>query len=209
MEETRVPPVASDRDPSRQDATILDTDFVLTIEQVADLYAKAGHPRTIRSLQRYCVKGHLDSQKKETAFGGEIYLVSPQSVARHLAQIEELSSGEMVAPGRDPSRPVATTVVAQQSDEPEPQAAATRDDLARHDAPTSDTSRYVARLEIELEQAKDDRDFLREQIDRKDKTIDALIERDRETNFLVRGLQEMLTPLLGGPRREPPADHMR
>ena len=68
-------------------------------------------------------------------------------------------------------------------------------------------SRHVARLEIELEQAKDDRDFLREQIDRKDKTIDALIERDRETNFLVRGLQEMLTPLLGGPRREPPVDH--
>ncbi|MDX2258959.1 MAG: hypothetical protein NW205_08590 [Hyphomicrobiaceae bacterium] len=48
-----------------------------------------------------------------------------------------------------------------------------------------------------MEQAKDEREFLREQIDRKDKTIDALIERDRETNFLVRGLQEMLTPLLG------------
>ena len=67
----------------------------------------------------------------------------------------------------------------------------------------SETSRYVARLEREVEQAKDEREFLREQIDRKDKTIDSLIERDRETNILVRGLQEMLTPLLGGPRREP------
>jgi hypothetical protein len=67
----------------------------------------------------------------------------------------------------------------------------------------TDVPRYVARLEREVEQAKDERDFLREQIDRKDKTIDALIERDRETNFLVRGLQEMLTPLLGGSRREP------
>lgn len=200
---------ATGRDQSRQDATVLNTDFVLTIEQVADLYAKAGHPRTTRSLQRYCAKGHLDSKRKETTFGGEVYLVSPQSVARHIAQIEELSSGDMVAPSRDPSRPVATTVVAQQSDEQEPPAATTRGDLARQDAPSGDTSRYVARLEIELEQAKDDRDFLREQIDRKDKTIDALIERDRETNFLVRGLQEMLTPLLGGPRREPPADPMR
>jgi hypothetical protein len=54
---------------------------------------------------------------------------------------------------------------------------------------------------MQLEQARDERDFLREQIDRKDKTIDALLERDRETNFLVRGLQEMLTPLLGGARR--------
>ena len=32
------------------------------------------------------------------------------------------------------------------------------------------------------------------------------IERDRETNYLVRGLQEMLTPLLGGgpPPGDPP-----
>lgn len=64
-------------------------------------------------------------------------------------------------------------------------------------------SHYVELLEREVEQAKDEREFLREQIDRKDKTIDSLIERDRETNILVRGLQEMLTPLLSGPRREP------
>ena len=63
--------------------------------------------------------------------------------------------------------------------------------------------RYVERLEREAEQAKDERDFLREQIDRKDKTIEALIERDRETNFLIRGLQQMI-PLLGVSRHEPP-----
>ena len=183
-------------DGSRPVATPLDTEFLLTIEEVADRYAKAGHPRTIRSLQRYCAKGHLDSQKKETAFGGEIYLVSPRSVARHIAQIEELSSSDSVAPSPDTSRQVAPSVVAQQS-------LAAND---RHPATTEDMSRFVARLETELEQAKDEREFLREQIDRKDKTIDALIERDRETNFLVRGLQEMLTPLLGGSRREPPAD---
>ena len=183
-------------DPSRQGATSLDTDYLLTIEQVADRYAKAGHPRTIRSLQRYCAKSHLDAQKKETALGGEIYLVTPQSVARHIAQIEELKASDMVATSHDASRPVATPVAAQLR-------------TATHEvSPTtaSDTSRLVARLEVELEQAKDEREFLREQIDRKDKTIDALIERDRETNFLVRGLQEMLTPLLGGPRRETQPD---
>ena len=69
---------------------------------------------------------------------------------------------------------------------------------------TGETSRYVAQLERQLEVARDDRDFLREQINRKDRTIEALIERDRETNVLVRGLQEMLTPLLGGRRRDDP-----
>ena len=168
----------------------------MTIEQVADRYARAGHPRTLRSLQRYCAKGHLDSQKKDTAFGSEIYLVTPQSVARHIAQIEELATVDHVATGLDASRPVATSVAAQRNEfVPDPPAAT-----------EPDTSRLVARMQLELEQAKDDRDFLREQIDRKDKTIDALIERDRETNFLVRGLQEMLTPLLGAPRREPPTN---
>ena len=33
----------------------------------------------------------------------------------------------------------------------------------------------------------------------KDKTIEALLERDRETNHLIAGLQRMLTPLLGRP----------
>ena len=64
-------------------------------------------------------------------------------------------------------------------------------------------SRYVDRLEREVEQAKDERDFLREQIDRKDRTIDSLLERDRETNFLIRGLQDLI-PRLGVGRREPP-----
>jgi hypothetical protein len=103
-----------------------------------------------------------------------------------------LSAYESVATRHDVARPVATPVVRQQSAADQGVTATTPDDM----------SRLVERLEREVEQARDERDFLREQIDRKDKTIDALIERDRETNFLVRGLQEMLTPLLGSPRGE-------
>ena len=66
-------------------------------------------------------------------------------------------------------------------------------------------SRHVVRLEREVEQAKDERDFLREQIDRKDRTIDSLIERDRETNFLIRGLQNLIPRLTMG-RGEPTED---
>ena len=67
-------------------------------------------------------------------------------------------------------------------------------------------SRVVAGLEREVERALEDRTFLREQIATKDKQIDALLERDRETNILVRGLQQMLSPLLGPARREVPDD---
>ncbi len=194
---------ATDRDTSRPTATGLENDYTLPLEEVSERYAKAGHPRTIRSLQRYCAVGHLDCQKVATTLGDK-YLVTPQSVARHIAQIEELHAFDIVATDRDQSRHVATPVAPQQSASTPLADPATESDQVRN-ATTgeNETSRYVARLEREVEQAKDERDFLREQIDRKDKTIDALIERDRETNFLVRGLQEMLTPLLGGSRREP------
>jgi hypothetical protein len=195
-------------DAPRPAATSRDNaDYTLSIEEVAERYAKAGHPRTIRTLQRYCVSGHLDSQKIATTLGDK-YLVTPQSVARHIAQIEELRPLDTVATDRGEPRQVATPVAPHETKEPLSTPIPTPDDTQRQPATVQgDMSRYVERLEREVAQAKDERDFLREQIDRKDRTIDALIERDRETNYLVRGLQEMLSPLLGPARREPPGEH--
>ena len=66
----------------------------------------------------------------------------------------------------------------------------------RQGAPTSpDQSRLVATAYVE--RLEGENEFLRDQIGVKDKTIEALLERDRETNHLVAGLQKMLTPLLG------------
>ena len=64
----------------------------------------AGFPRTIRAIQRYCAKGDLDSRRMETPFG-ERYMITPTSVARHIAYIEEVRP---VATLRDFSRQVAT-----------------------------------------------------------------------------------------------------
>jgi hypothetical protein len=197
---------ATDRDVPRPAATGGDLDYILSIEEVSELYARAGHARTIRTLQRYCVSGHLDAQKVATTLGDK-YLVTPQSVARHIAQIRELSSLDNSATGRDQPRSVATSVAGQPlAGNQAPHNATDGDEHRQTATAENDASRYVARLEKEVEQAKDERDFLREQIDRKDKTIDSLIERDRETNVLVRDLQHMLAPLLGAPRREPPTE---
>ena len=112
----------------------------------------------------------------------------------------------------DRARHVATRALRLSSDTPR--------QAATEPATTGETSRHVAQLERQLEVARtegaqlqkrlevadDERDFMREQLNRKDKIIDSLLERDKETNYLVRGLQEMLTPLLGGGRRrdDPP-----
>ena len=79
MDEPHDAAFAPGRDLSRQDTTNPDTNFTLSLEQAMDRYARAGHPRTIRSLQRYCTNGHLDAKKIATTLGDK-YLVTPLSV---------------------------------------------------------------------------------------------------------------------------------
>jgi hypothetical protein len=171
-------------------ATASRDEHSLTIADVAARYEAAGFPRTIRTLQRYCAKGHLDSVRQETPFG-EQFLITPASVTRHIAQIAEFAA----AIGRDEPRPAATQAAAQSIALSKGIGPATPDDTPRT-AATDD--RYVARLEGEV-------DFLRGQITTKDLQIRELTERSRETNVLIGGLQRLLAPLLGSPDPHPPA----
>src|SRR5712691_5249108 len=168
-------------DQSRHVATSPDSDFTLSIEEALERYARAGLPRTPRSIQRYCAKGHLDCRRMETPFG-EKYLISPASVAKHIAYIEEVRP---FATSRDVTRQVATNFASETSQDEQRQGAPTG-----HDLPRQVATEYVARLEGE-------NDFLRQQIGVKDEQIKDLTERARETNHLIAGLQKMLTPLLG------------
>jgi len=204
----------------RQDATSNDKDYSLSIEEVLERYDYAGHPRTTRSVQRYCARGHLDCLRQETPFG-EKYMITPASVARHIAQIAELAR----TTGRDVSRqdathlressprdeqrrdattitdqprPVAADVVPDLSQVEQRQEGATSPDVSRQDATAPGIlEKYVARLEGEVE-------FLREENATKNAQIKELTERGRETNLLIGGLQRMLAPLLGSPNPYPP-----
>ncbi len=199
---------ATGRDESRPVATGLDTDYALSIEEVGERYAHAGHPRTIRTLQRYCVSGHLDCRKVATTYGDK-FLVAPYSVSRHIAQVNEMA---MDATGRDRPRLAATIVAAPAAPDAVKTSlddGATSGDQARPVATGHDNfpapgnahaseieSRYVAALERE-------NGFLREQIGRKDEQIGELSARARETNFLIKGLQDLFLGLQPG-RAEPP-----
>ncbi len=175
-------------DRSRQVATSPDSDFTLSIEEALERYERAGLPRTPRSVQRYCAKGHLQCRLLETQFG-EKWLIEPQSVDKHIAYIKEVTP----TTSRDKSRHAATTVARENKDDLPRQGASTSDDQSRLVATsTPDLSRYVERLEGE-------NSFLRNQVDRKDDQIAALLERDKETNTLIHRLQSMLAPLLAGP----------
>ena len=109
-------PVATCRDRTRQPPT---RTLPCRLKRSQNAMRGLGHARTLRSLQRYCVSGHLDAQKIATTTGDK-YLVTPQSVARHIAQIKEFAALEAVATFRDVSRPVATAVAPETPAAPQP-----------------------------------------------------------------------------------------
>jgi hypothetical protein len=112
-------------------------------------------------------------------------------VDKHIAYIAEVSP----ATSRDLPRLAATAVAGENKDDSEQRPVTTSPDLSRPVATGSDSdARYVIRLEGEVE-------FLRGQVTTKDGQIKELTERSRETNHLIAGLQQMLSPLLGAPRR--------
>lgn len=183
-------------DQPRPVATTSDSEYSLSVDEAAERYAHAGHPRTIRAIQRYCAKGDLDCRRMETQFGIK-YVITPASVAKHIAYIEEVRP---ITTGRDQSRQDVSEVAAKNSAENPRNDSATDPDQSRHVATTQpEEPRYVAALERENE-------FLRGQVGVKDKQISELTERARETNHLIAGLQKMLTPLLGVSNADPARD---
>src|SRR3982750_4729373 len=96
-------------DQPRPVATSPDSDYSLSIEDALALYARAGLPRTPRTIQRYCANGHLDCRRVEIPYG-EKYLITPASVTKHIAYIEET---RQTLAGRDEPRPVAAAAVPQ------------------------------------------------------------------------------------------------
>ena len=170
-----------------------DHQYTLSIEQAAELYAKAGHPRTPRAIQKYCALSKLDCHKVETETG-EKYLVAPYSVDRHITYINEVRT---VANGRDQTRTDANVRPMENKDEPR---RTNSPEQPRTDAAVrGPEDRYVAVLEKENE-------FLRGQVSVKDTQIEALLERDKETNTLIHRLQAMLAPLLVAPKHKEPTE---
>lgn len=187
-EQPRTDANSRDRSPDHQ--------YSLSIEQTAELYAQAGHSRTIRAIQKYCALSKLDCHKVDTDTG-EKYLVAPYSVTRHVAYINEVRT---VATGRDQSRTDANVRPLENKDETSERAANSREQPRTDVTARGPDERYITRLEEE-------NTFLREQVVVKDTQIGALLERDKETNTLIHRLQAMLAPLLIAPKQKGTAEH--
>jgi hypothetical protein len=189
---------------SRPDANTDEQAYTLTIDDAVRRYEAAGHARTPRAIQKYCQRGDLACIKEETEFG-QRYRITPASVARHLAQIEEIRHAKV----RDHSRSDAAVHAVERGipttenpettvrEQPRPDAnvpSASDAGAAPRTAPIAD--RYVEQLEKENAYLREQNDKKDQHLERRDRQIEAMIERDRETNILIKGLQERI-PQLG------------
>jgi hypothetical protein len=200
-EQSRTDASSRERSPDHQ--------YTLSVEQAAELYAKAGHPRTTRAIQKYCALTKLDCHKVETETG-EKYLVTPSSVTRHIAYIEEVRT---VATSRDQTRIDANVRPLENKEKSNVAPPPNGGEQSRLDAAVrAAEDRYVIRVEQENNFLRRQIEVKDGQIELKDKTIGALLERDRETNILVSQLQRMLGPLLPAPKSpemaERPSENM-
>jgi hypothetical protein len=124
-------------DQSRPVATSPDSEFTLSIDEALERYGRAGLPRTPRSVQRYCAKGHLECRLIETPFG-EKYRISPASVDKHIAYIEEV---RLAATSPDLPRHVASSRDLSRQPSPRKTATISRDRKHRQAPTCRDLSR--------------------------------------------------------------------
>ena len=95
--------------------------YTLTVEETSGIFAEAGVPRSIRSVQRYCKMGHLDCISVDTEIS-EKYLIDHNSVDRRIKELQQVdrimrSTGD--ATRREPTRQNAAERDMSRRDEPE------------------------------------------------------------------------------------------
>lgn len=176
----------------RPDANADEQAYTLTVEEAAALYEAAGHARTMRAIQKYCFRGDLSAIREQTTYG-ERYRITPASVARHIEQIEQLSQAHRREQTRTAAA-VRTTEIVSEGDKSD--GASVRE----QPRPDAANDRYVTQLESENAFLRAQNDKKDQQLERRDLQIEAMIQRDQETNFLIKRLSDGI-PMLAQPDR--------
>jgi hypothetical protein len=181
----------------------------LTVQEAVTYCLSKGLPRTAKTIRKWAQRsiesvadaGEIDVQRQDTENGFR-WLIGRGSLDVKIEQEKEMAlrnSGDQSSPnlfepvhtGADPSEQVSTSAhefemvpvndQAEQSVQAHPNRSEHADTSAHQE-----TERLVELLQQQLDRAQ-------HQLDVKDKHIDALLERDRETNILIQGLQTSLT----------------
>lgn len=177
----------------------------LTVRDVERLLSEAGVPRSHRHVLRMCQTGMLDAVKFPGGPTGDEWHISPASVPKAIGDLKQIDAQRARRSGLQPATSDHVAVEQERN---------SNTDTARHSAlqpatanqPTSQkggeteppTAGYVQQLEKRIGEKDDVITLLKDQLVAKDEQITRHSERERETNLLIRGLQNLVLRLQPG-----------
>jgi hypothetical protein len=181
------------------------------VPEAAAYCAEKGLSRNIKTVRRWAQRSHQKPENAEVLVyeqdteNGFRYVIERESLDRKIAQELDFEAQRIQA---DRSAPAPTG--------PDMSGQAPAEDVAELQERTGEDTPAPVRTEPDtpvrkLEVATVGDDFLKDQVSQKDRQIDelndqlrrkdehvsAMLERDKETNILINGLQEALTQSLG------------
>jgi len=162
-------------------------DFTLSVEEILIRLRNSGIDKSKDSVQRYCREGTLDCQKLglfRRYFATEISLTAliekmrPDEDVRNCIQVHEAASTRDVLENNETGAGASNRVLVHP----------TEDEIDGAETPVSKTSSGENLVEF----LKEEICVKNKQLEVKDTQIAAMLERDHETNILIRVLQNHL-----------------
>ena len=183
-----------------------DLEYTLTVGQALEWFAKARRKiPSERSVQRYCIDGQLAAQKIRTTYGSE-WLINETSLAELIEAQPVISAAASVATGADMAPPESPILETLKIIAPDTTASGSASDaVVRTMAAPEGERRSIAEVLIEnarlfaqvegkdaiIEELKEDKNFLREEVREARKT------RDDVKNIAERMLDTLKTMAIG------------
>ena len=183
-----------------------DLQYTLTVGQVLERFGAARRKvPSERSVQRYCIDGQLAAQKIRTTYGSE-WLINETSLERLIDAQPEISAGASDATSADMAPPAPSIIQKSQIIVPDTTASGGASDAVVRTmaAPAGErrsiaevlieNARLVAQVEVKdaiIEELKEDRSFLREEVRH------ARTTRDDVKNIAERMLDTLKTMAIG------------
>ena len=207
-------------DTSSHVATRRDDVHTIPLAELEATILEAGIVMSRRQITRHCKSGTFDAIKLPAANNVENWYIAPSSVEKGIADIKALRalrdrhdetrrdvSDDTVTPKEplnydpDTSRHDATRPDMSGA-QPSQRKSETQPDTPGQGSETEPaTSRYVAQLEKRIEEKDDVIGMLRGELAQRNDEIVRRNERERETNILIRGLQNLVLQLQPGRTR--------
>lgn len=190
----------------------------LSVADAVQVCEKLGLSRDIKTIRRWAQRSHARPENAEVLVHeqdtptGFRYLIERESLERKVAQELAFEADRALAdtPGQGHARPDipghprdGETMASANRTEPDTSAPA----LPRPDMPGDDDAQEVRKLTVstvtdgflkeQITQKDGQISELNAQIERRDRQIDSMLERDRETNILIHTLQATLSQSMG------------